>query len=138
MSNNGRDEPAGVGGWLLLLSRLLIVWQPLNLAVAGMGALGAIGVRGPAVAAVLVVRMIVTGVGIAAGLALSNRRAGAVALAKVALMASAATDLFVYTTPYFPNNRMPGDTIYYIAASLAYHTAWLTYLFRSKRVRTTY
>ena len=68
MSNNGRDEPAGIGGWLLLLSRLLIVWQPLNLAVAGMGALGAIGVRGPAVAAVLVVRMIVTGVGIAAGL----------------------------------------------------------------------
>jgi hypothetical protein len=138
MSNNDRDEPAGVGGWLLLLSRLLIVWQPLNLAVAGMGALGAIGVRGPAVAAVLVARMIVTGVGIAAGLALSNRRAGAVTLAKVALMASAATDLFVYTTPYFPNNRMPGDTIYYIAASLAYHAAWLAYLFRSRRVWNTY
>src|SRR5882672_3306722 len=138
MSNNGSDEPAGVGGWLLLLSRLLIVWQPLNLAAAGMGALGAIGVRGPAVAAVLVVRMIVTGVGIAAGVALSNRRAGAVTLAKVALMTSAATDLFVYTTPYFPNNRMPGDTIYYIAASLAYHAAWLAYLFRSRRVRNTY
>ena len=138
MSNNGRDEPAGVGGWLLLLSRLLIVWQPLNLAVAGMGALGAIGVRGPVVAAVLVVRMIVTGVGIAAGLALSNRRAGAVTLAKVALMASAVTDLFVYATPYFPNNRMPGDTIYYIVASLAYHAAWLAYLFLSRRVRNTF
>src|SRR6266487_4537033 len=94
MSNNGRDEPAGIGGWLLLLSRLLIVWQPLNLAVAGMGALSALGVRGPAVAIVLVARLIVTAVGVAAGIALSNRHAGAVTLVKVALAWSAATDLF--------------------------------------------
>jgi hypothetical protein len=138
MSNQGRSDPAGIGGWLLLLSRLLIVWQPLNLAVAGMGALGAMGVRGPAVGVILVVRTIVTGVGVAAGIALSNQHAGAVTLAKVALMASAATDLFVYATPYFPNNRAPGDTAYYIAASLAYHAVWLTYLFRSRRVRNTY
>ena len=59
-------------------------------------------------------------------------------LARLALVASAATDLFVYTTPYFPNNRLPGDTVYYVAASLAYHGAWLLYLARSKRVRTTY
>jgi hypothetical protein len=127
-----------VRGWLLLLSRLLIVWQPLNLAVAAMGALDAIAVRGPAVVMVLVIRMIVTALGIAAGIALSNRHAGAVTLAKAALLCSAATDLFVYSTPYFPNNRMPGDTIYYVAGSLAYHGAWLMYLFRSRRVRNTY
>jgi hypothetical protein len=127
-----------VRGWLLLLSRLLIVWQPLNLAVAAMGALDAIAVRGAAVVAVLVVRLIVTAVGVAAGIALSNRQAGAVTLAKVALILSAAADLFVYSTPYFPNNRMPGDTIYYVAASMAYHSAWLMYLVRSRRVRNTY
>jgi hypothetical protein len=138
MSTHRGDQPAGVRGWLLLLSRLLIVWQPLNLAVAGMSALGAIGVRGWVVAAILTVRTIVTGVGVAAGIALSNRHAGAVTLAKAALAASAAVDLFVYTTPYFPSNRVPGDTIYYIAASLAYHAAWLAYLFRSRRVRNTY
>ena len=138
MSNNRGDQPAGVGGWLLLLSRLLIVWQPLNFAVAGMSALGAIGVRGPVVAAILAVRALVTAIGVAAGIALSNRRAGAVTLAKVALVWSAAIDLFVYSTPYFPNNRIPGDTIYYIAASLAYHTGWLAYLFRSRRIRNTY
>jgi hypothetical protein len=33
---------------------------------------------------------------------------------------------------------MPGDTIYYIGASLAYHAAWLAYLFRSRRVKNTY
>jgi hypothetical protein len=138
MSYNSGNEPAGVRGWLLLLSRLLIVWQPLNLAVAGMTALGAIGVRGPVVGVILLVRTIVTAIGVAAGIALSNRQAGAVTLAKVALVSSAAIDLFVYTTPYFPSNRVPGDTIYYIEASLAYHAAWLAYLFRSRRVKNTY
>ena len=55
-----------------------------------------------------------------------------------ALVISAATDVFVYTTPYFPNNRLPGDTVYYVAASLSYHAAWLTYLILSRRVRNTY
>lgn len=88
--------------------------------------------------AVLVVRIIVTAVGVAAGIALSNRHAGAVTLAKISLISSGATDLFVYSTPYFPNNRIPGDTIYYVAVSLAYHGGWLMYLFRSRRVRDTY
>jgi hypothetical protein len=138
MTPGGRSDPSGVGGWLLLLSRLLIVWQPLNLAVAAVGALDAIAVRGHAVTMVLVIRMIVTALGIAAGIALSNRHAGAVTLAKAALLGSAATDLFVYSTPYFPNNRMPGDTIYYVVGSMAYHGIWLMYLFRSRRVRNTY
>ena len=125
-------------GWLLLLSRLLIVWQPLNLAVAAMAAFNALSVRGPAVLVVLTARAIVTAVGVAAGLALSNRHANAVVLAKTAIVLSAASDVFVYTTPYFPNNRMPGDTIYYVVASLAVHGAWLAYLFRSRQVRDLY
>src|ERR1043165_2888481 len=135
MSSNGSDRPARLRGWLLLLSRLLIVWHPLNLAIAGMSALNAVEVRGLPVAAVLVLKTMVTAIGVAAGIALSNRRAGAIALAKVALLSSAATDLFVYTTPYFPNNRLPGDTIHYLALSMAYHGAWLLYLFRSRQAR---
>ncbi len=138
MSTGDKSGRAGVGGWLLLLSRLLIVWHPLTLAIAAMGALDAIAVRGAPVVAVLVVRIIVTAIGVAAGIALSNRHAGAVTLAKIALISSGATDLFVYSTPYFPNNRIPGDTIYYVAVSLAYHGGWLMYLFRSRRVRDTY
>jgi hypothetical protein len=94
--------------------------------------------RGTAVAVILLLRLIVVGFGMAAGRALQTVQPGAVTLAKAALVASAATDIFIYTTPYFPNNRMPGDTIYYVAASLAYHAAWLTYLWRSRRVRATY
>jgi len=127
-----------VGGWLLLLCRLLVVFHPLVLAVTASGALSSLPGRGTAVGLILLLRVAVVGFGMAAGRALQTAQAGAVALAKAALFASAATDLFVYTTPYFPNNRPPGDTVYYVAASLAYHGAWLLYLMRSSRVRATY
>jgi hypothetical protein len=128
----------GVRGWLLLLCRLLIVFHPLSLAITASGALSAIAVRGTAVVLILILRLVVVGFGMAAGRALQTLQPGAVTLASLALVASAATDLFVYTTPYFPNNRLPGDTVYYVAASLTYHGAWLLYLARSKRVQATY
>lgn len=128
----------GVGGWLLLLCRLLVVFHPLVLAVTASSALSSLPGRGTAVGLILVLRLAVVGFGMAAGRALQTVQAGAVTLAKAALFASAATDLFVYTTPYFPNNRPPGDTVYYVAGSLAYHGAWLVYLMRSSRVRATY
>jgi hypothetical protein len=127
-----------VGGWLLLLCRLLVVFHPLVLAVTASGALSALSVRGTAVALILILRLVVVGFGMAAGRALQNVQPGAVTLAKAALLASAATDLFVYTTPYFPNNRPPGDTTLYVIASLAYHGVWLAYLQRSQRVRATF
>src|SRR5213596_3712794 len=104
-----RPSPAGVGGWLLLLCRLLVVFHPLSLAVTASNALSALPARGTAVASILILRLVVVGFGMAAGRALQTLQPGAVTLAKAALVASAATDLFVYTTPYFPNNRLPGD-----------------------------
>ena len=135
-----RETPAasGVGGWLLLLCRLLIVFHPLSLAVTASGALNAVFLRGAPVAIVLVVRLIVVAFGVAAGRALQNLRPGAVGFASLALVMSAATDVFVYTTPYFPSNRLPGDTTYYVIATLAYHGGWLAYLARSTRVRRTF
>ena len=132
------DGPAGFGGWVFLLSRLLLVWQPLNLAVAAVTALNALALRGWPLGALLLLRVSVTGFGMAAALALQNLRPGAVTMAKAAVAASALTDLLVYSTPYFPNNRPPGDTVLYAGASLAIHLIWLAYLFRSVRVRNTF
>jgi hypothetical protein len=87
---------------------------------------------------ILIVRLLVVAVGIAAGRALQSLRPAAVTFAKTALLLSAATDVFVYTTPYFPSNRPPGDTPLYVLASLAYHGLWLAYLQRSRRVRATF
>jgi hypothetical protein len=132
------DDGQRVGGWLLLLCRLLLVYQPLSLAVTTSAALGSISTRGPGLLVAIALRLFVTAVTVAAGLALTNRQPGAVTLAKAALVLSAACDLFIYLTPYFPNNRPPGDTPIYVAASLAYHGGWLVYLSRSARVRRTY
>jgi len=132
------QRPPSVGGWLLVLCVLLLVWHPLSLGLAASSMLDRLPVRGLPMALVLMLRLLVTALGIAAGLALLARRGAAVALAKTALVASAATDLFVYLTPFYPNNRLPGDTLWYVLASLAYHSVWLAYLFRSSRVRDTY
>jgi len=129
---------SGVGGWLLLLSRLLIVAHPLLFAAAAPGWISALPVRGTPLAVMLVVRLLVTAVGIAAGVAITRLHAGAPALTVVALALSGALDVFTFTTSYVPNNRMPGDTPFYIAASLAYHAGWIAYVLRSRRVRATF
>ena len=125
-------------GWLGLLSRVLVLWQPLSLGLVGSNALNSLSVRGLSLALVLLGRIAVAAVGVAAGLALWTHRPGAVALARASLVLSAAADIFVYSTPYFPNNRPPGDSTLILAASLLWYGLWLMYLWRSKRVQRTF
>jgi hypothetical protein len=125
-------------GWLGLLCRVLILWQPLSLGFVGSSALNSLSVRGLPLALVLLGRVAVAAVGVAAGLALWRRRPGAVTLARASLLLSAAADVFVYSTPYFPNNRPPGDSTLILAASLLWYGIWLMYLWRSTRVRETF
>jgi hypothetical protein len=129
---------SGIGGWLLILSRLLIVYQPVSLAVSAATALASLPTRGPKVLVAIAVRVLGAGVSVGAGLALTNRQPSAVTFAKIALVVSAACDVFIYTTPFYPNNRPPGDTPLYVAASLACHGIGFLYLARSERVRNTY
>jgi hypothetical protein len=129
------EAPPPAGGWLLVLCVLLIAGHPLSFAVSAASAVGALYVRGVPLLLVLVARLVVTAVGIAAGMALMNARPGAVAMTQIALALSAGMDLLVYTTPFFPNNRMPGATPVYMAASIAYHAAWMLYLLKSPRVK---
>ena len=134
---NHAPSPSPIGGWLLILCLLLLIGQPASVGLATSNALGAIMASGLPAILVLVARLLVTSAGVAAGLALLGRRPAAVALARVSLLVSAVTDLFVYTTPYFPSNRAPGETPLYVLGSLTYYTAWLIYLQRSKRVKET-
>ena len=121
-----------------MLCGLLLIWQPISAALSASGALNSLAIRGLPVGLILILRILVTGFGVAAGLALLRRRPGAVVMAKGSLVASAATDVFVYLTPYFPNNRAPGETPLYVLASLVYYTVWLMYLHRSERVKNTF
>jgi hypothetical protein len=115
-----------------------MLWQPISVALTASGALRSIAIAGFPLALVLILRLLVAAFGVAAGLALYSLRTGAVALAKVALIASAAIDVFVSLTPYVPSNRSPGETPIVLTASLTYHAGWLLYLSRSRRVRATF
>jgi hypothetical protein len=120
------------------LCLLLLVWQPLSLGLVASSTLDKVALRGLPLAVTLAGRLLVAALGIAAGLSLLARRPSAVSLARAALIASAAMDTFVYTTPYFPSSRLPGDTPVFVAASVGYSAIWLVYLSRSKRVRNTF
>lgn len=121
-----------------VLAALLLVWQPISLALMMAGLVDELSVRGAGLGIVLLARLLAAGLGIAAGLALFQVRPGAVTLAKASLIFSALVDIFVYATPYSPNNRPPGDATIILGASLLYYGVWFAYLMRSTRVRATY
>lgn len=128
----------GVGGWLLVLTRWLIIGQPLVLTLTISGALGALSIRGFPLAVLIAARVLVTAFGVAAGLSLTRLRPGAVAMAASALVVAAGADVLTLVTSIWPNNRAPGDTPLYIAGTMVFHGAWLAYLWRSQRVRVTF
>ncbi|MQA29319.1 MAG: hypothetical protein GEU82_05680 [Luteitalea sp.] len=136
-SSDGRNR-SGIGGWLQVLVRMLTLWHPIIYGLSSSAAIGAVSVRGPSVAIVLVARLLVVALGVAAGIALRSGRAAAVRLTMASLALSAAMDVFVFTTPYYPSNRMPGETPLYIGATIAYYAGWIVYLARSGRVRRTF
>jgi len=131
------DKPP-IRGWLLVLCGCLGVWQPLHVAGAAASALQAIPNRGWPLVLLLLVRLLATALGVSAAVALVGHHGGAVRLAHLALFLWMAVELFVYGTSIFPNNRMPGDTPLYVAATLIYSIVWSVYLWRSARVRHTY
>ena len=118
-----------------MLCAFLLLWQPLSVGLTASATLDAVLIRGFAAIAILFLRLVVTAVGVGAGLALLGRRPGAVAFARLSLLASAATDLFVYLTPYYPNHRAPGETPYWVAGTVLVYGGWLAYLTLSPRAR---
>lgn len=131
------NEPHGVAGWLAVLCLLLLVYHPVSFALTATMWLNAISIRGAPLVILLVSRLGITGLGVAAGIALIGTKPGALALSQVALGLSGAVDMFTYLAPVAPNNRPPGDTPYYVAGSLLYHVAWIVYVTRSTRIRNT-
>jgi len=127
-----------MSGWLLLLTRWLIVGQPVLFGFTASSALAALPIRGLPLGVLIIARLFVTAFGLAAGLAMTSRRPAALSMATAALAISAAADVFTLTTSIWPNNRAPGDTPLYIAGTVAFHAAWLIYLRRSEYVRATF
>jgi hypothetical protein len=111
-----------------LLSVILTVWEPLNLALFVAPALTTIATRGYATAAFLFVRLLVAGIGVAAGLSLWRRDPHARALATVALVLSTAAGAVTFTTTLLPTSIVPGDEWIWLAAVVVFNGGWIAYL----------
>jgi hypothetical protein len=130
----GASASAGISGWVRVLALLLTVWEPVSFAAAAVGSFNAIAVRGIPVVLVLASRLAATAMCVAAVRALLDRRQAGPSLARIALALSLAVKVFAAVTPYFPNNRLPGETTAYVAGTFVYYVAALAYLSVSKRV----
>jgi hypothetical protein len=132
LTNVDDDRPRG---WLFLLCRILIVYEPVVLALTLAPIVSSIAIRGWLVVFMLVARLLVAALGVAAGLALRDVRPHAVTLARVSLIASLVMGLLVLNTRILPSNRVPGDDELYSLVLIAHHGAWLVYLQRSRQVK---
>jgi NADH:ubiquinone oxidoreductase subunit K len=127
-----------VRGWLLLLCILLTVWNPAALALVAASRVESAGTTSAIALMMLAVRLVVTSVGVAAGLALWRKRAGAVTLAKASLMLSGLEVVGRLSTRLGLSEAPPGTRLPLALALMAYNGAWYLYLEKSRRVRATY
>jgi len=135
IDNSISVRPAALHGWLLVLSRVLMIWEPLEFAVAASGAYNAVTVRGLPVLLVLGARLVGAVFSVAASRGLANRHAGSPMLAVAALAVTGATRILAFVTPWFPSNRLPGQTPFYVALTLLFYGGGIVYLLVSRQAR---
>jgi hypothetical protein len=127
-----------VRGWLLLLCILLTVWNPATMAVVAASRVGGGVPASTMVLALLGVRLIVTSIGVAAGMALWHKRPGAVLLAKASLVLSAIEVIGRLSTRSGLSEAPPGTRLPLALTLIVFNAAWYLYLEKSRRVRATY
>ena len=123
LANAGR--PAG---WLLILCVMLCLWEPLGVALAVSAEMSGVTLGHVERAAFLAFRVLVAGVGVAAGIAIWNRQPHALTLAKIALPLSAAT--VIIRLGWFPGNVPPGLRLPRALLLVGYNAAWYAYVSR--------
>ena len=117
---------------LSLLALLLLVLEPLGFAWYASGILTRAVDRGALAIAILLLRLIVTAIGMAAGLRLWREREAGVPLAIAALALGALTTVIITLVPALPTTRAPGIRGPIAAALLLYDVAWIAYLWRRR------
>lgn len=110
-----------------VLAILLVVWEPLAFAFYASSIVERLIDRGPVALLLLVLKLGVVGIGIAAGRALWSLRSGASRFAQVALALSGATTVLIAASGAWPP-RAPGTLLPLTALVIAYDVAWITYL----------
>ena len=118
-----------------VLCAYLAVWIPLNAAALASSALPSLDVRGAAGALELAVHLGCAAVCVAAGWMLWNRRAAGIWFAAAALSVNAVTGIQAVHFSALPRDVPPGLAWPLTVFTLAFTSAWLVYLRRSRRLR---
>jgi hypothetical protein len=124
--------------WILLFIFILTIWNPAMLALQASSVLWSIGTRSTLSLAFLIARLAITSVGIAAGLALWMRHAGAVPLAKLSLMLFGIEAVARLSTRVDLGSAPPGTRLPLAIFIIVHNAAWYLYLQLSRRVRHAY
>lgn len=124
--------------WILPLIFILTIWNPAMLALQASSIVWNIGARSTLSLAFLAARLAITSVGIAAGLALWLRHAGAVPLARLALMLFGIEAALRLSTRVDLGSAPPGARLPLALFIILHNAAWYLYLQRSRRVRAAY
>ena len=123
---------------ILFLIFILTIWNPANLALHAASTLSNIETRSTVSIVFLGVRLLITSVGVAAGLALSLRRPGGVWLAKLALALFAIEAVARLSTRVDLGSAPPGTRLPLAIFVIAHNAAWFAYLRLSRRVEAVY
>jgi len=123
---------------ILFLVFILTIWNPASLALEASSIVWTIGTRPTLSLFFLGARLIITSVGVAAGLALWLRRPGAVSLAKLALVLFAVETVARLSTRVDMGSAPPGTRLPLALFIIVHNGAWYLYLQISRRVRARY
>ena len=109
------------------VAALLVVVEPLTLALAASAALEWLLSRGAIAVAFLLARLAITGVGMVAGMRLWDERPGGISLARLSYAGQLAATLVAHTTRLWPTTLAPGVAEPAFAFGLAWYAGWLAW-----------
>jgi hypothetical protein len=124
-----------VGGWLFVLCVILTVWNPASLALRLASSVSNLSSQTTLTLLFLSARLVITSVGVAAGLSLFMRRPWAVHLAKVALMLFGVEAVVRLSTRVGLSETPPGMRLPLAILLIVHNAAWYMYLQKSRRVQ---
>jgi len=123
---------------ILFLVFILAIWNPANLALQAASTVWNIGSQSTLSIVFLATRLIITSVGVAAGLALWLRRPGAVSLAKLSLVLFGIEAVVRLSSRADLGSAPPGTRLPLAAFIVLHNASWYVYLHLSRRVRAVY
>ena len=110
-----------------VVAAILLVVEPLALALSASAALEWVLTRGPLAIAFLLARLAITGLGMVAGRRLSDGRPGGIELARWSFAGQLAATIVAHTVRVWPTTLAPGIAEPAFVLGVAWYTAWLAW-----------